>query len=282
MTNHHKVFEKFQCWQGEVDAGFTSDFLGILTDNRFFSMLDQASSKESKLVQTDYPPFNEQYFEWIALLKAVAEAKDSFTMIELGAGWGCWLCRGAAALKQLNVEARYFLVGVEADPTHFHWITEHLLRNRIELENCELIEAAVGKRNGTADFLVLDPFQSYGQRIAKMWWDRSRKTRKVNTISLRTLLNKLNIVDLIDLDIQGAEYIVLSNTAKELDKKVKRVFIGTHSEMIEDNLRKLFKKLGWHNEYDFYSRKEMSTEFGEIKFQDGVQSWINPKLIQGF
>ena len=46
---------------------------------------------------------------------------------------------------------------------------------------------------------------------------------KVKAITLNQILSKLEQVDLIDLDVQGAELAVLRSGIEELNKKVKRV-----------------------------------------------------------
>jgi hypothetical protein len=57
---------------------------------------------------------------------ALLEARKTFTMVELGAGWGRWLVSAACAarVQQLHLELR--LVGVEAQPEHFRWMRKHL------------------------------------------------------------------------------------------------------------------------------------------------------------
>jgi hypothetical protein len=70
-------------------------------------------------VQTEYPAFPEEYLEWIDLLEAVANAQGKFTMIELGAGYGRWLVNAAVTLRQRKPTIVPFLIGAEAEPTHF-------------------------------------------------------------------------------------------------------------------------------------------------------------------
>jgi hypothetical protein len=42
-------------------------------------------------VRTDYPVFDEEYFEWIDLLQTLNAAEERFTMLELGrAGAAVW------------------------------------------------------------------------------------------------------------------------------------------------------------------------------------------------
>lgn len=101
----------------------------------------------------------------------------------------------------------------------------------------------------------------------------------VRGITLNTILRDLPRVDLVDLDLQGAELDVLGASVERLDAQVKRVHIGTHGADIEDGLRALFGAHGWWlvNDYPCHSRS--STPYGEIEFQDGVQTWVNPRTL---
>jgi len=101
---------------------------------------------------------------------------------------------------------------------------------------------------------------------------------RVPGISLRTILKKLDRVDLIDLDIEGQELITLTAAVAGLDAKVKRLHIGTHSAEIEAGLRRLLSDHGWRCLVDYPLLKTSETPFGVISFGNGVQSWVNPRL----
>jgi len=316
---HHKIFSEFKCAEGFVEAGFAMNFLGVLIRDG----LEQGSSqaKEKRFVTTQFPSFDEEYFEWIDLLEAVTLARGRFSMIELGAGWGRWLVNAVAALRQYNRDLPYELIGVEPEPTHFQYMKMHFMDNGIDPSRHQLIQAAVTDKGREVWFYVGRPDQWYGQKIApgpdfvpesfRQWirkicrpqWIlkvgrlfmkvgrrfmgrfvnegkiRNEQVKKVKAVNLSELLGTLDRVDFIDLDVQGAELIVLQPAAEQLDRKVKRVHIGTHSTEIEAGLRRLFSDLGWKNLHDYPLGSENVTPWGTIKFQDGVQSWINSKLV---
>lgn len=276
MSKTHEIFYKFQCWKGTVPAGYACDFLGIKTNVKYYYHFQTDDHNCTRDVETTYPiADNDEYFEWIDLLEAVVNSGESFTMIELGAGFGRWLCRAATALKQRNLASCYKLIGVEAEPTHFQWMKEHLQHNGIDLQQCSLIEAAVDGKDGNVQFRIGNADHHYGQSIASR---PLPNTQEVKAISLPTILKDLERVDLIDLDVQDAEFKVLSSAMYLLDNKVKRVHIGTHSKAAEYGLKKLFNYLGWVLIHDFTFKTEYETEYGQITFGDGVQSWINPKF----
>ena len=244
-------------------------------------------------MESSLPSFDEEYFEWIDLLEAVLAARDKFTMVELGAGFGRWLVNAAAALTSYN-GLPFRLVGVEAEPTHFQWAEAHLRDNGVDPHRCELVHAAAAPADGKVWFYIGRPADWYGQYVTNRrprWRQRvkmllrphgilhGKQVTRVRAVSVRALLQPLRLVDLIDIDVQGAELKVLSTATGEMSEKVKRVHIGTHSRDIETGLRVLFRRLGWKPLNDYPCNSEADTPWGVIKFQDGVQTWVNPALM---
>jgi FkbM family methyltransferase len=271
-VKHHPVFGRFKCWEGLVPENRIVDFLGVMTSTRYGHPYFSAASQAGQRVCTDYPALDEEYFEWIDLLEAVVTAKDHFTMFELGAGWGRWTACAAAALRQFSGLSHTFLA-VEAEPSHFQWLTEHLAENGLQYENLRLVQAAINDKDGKIGFRTGKDIREgnvdwYGQSIGG--------STSVDSVSLKTLLTPFETVDLIDLDIQGAELDVLQAAAGELNGKVKRIHIGTHSRRIEEGLCSLFGRLGWFCLCAFEGDCTTQTEWGTVSFQDGVQSWVNP------
>ena len=276
----HELFLRFPRWEGLVPAGLEPNFLGVMTRTSYFKLFQSHSADHYE--KTRYPRLNEEYFEWIDLLEAVQSAEESFTLLELGAGWGRWMANAVAVMKQIN-DLPYTLVGVEAEPTHFQWMKQHLQENGVDLSRCHLIEAAVTDKDGEVGFYVGEtpwggPSDCYGQSIGG--------PTKVKALSLNTVLQPFPRVDLIDMDIQGAEWEVLEAAADEVDRRVKRVHVETHNRAVESGLRALFSRLGWVKLRDYPctitypTSLEVETDWGVVKFQGGVQSWVNPKLVK--
>src|SRR5436305_2644588 len=98
----HEVFSRFPRWEGEIPDGYCMNFLGIKTKIAYFTPLRRFLVERPDW-RGDYPPVqDEEYFEWIDLLEAVTKAKKHFTMIELGAGWGRWICNAVAAIRRTS------------------------------------------------------------------------------------------------------------------------------------------------------------------------------------
>ncbi len=206
---HHPLIHAHRPRPVERPPGFDVGFLGTLTRRSFVAgMPGEFAPFDASTFTPDYPAFDEEYFEWIALLEAVAEAREQFVFIECGAGYGRWCVRAALAARHLN----FHCTAVEAEPTHCHWIGEHLADNGIDPADHEIIWAA------------------------------------------------------------------LAPAMKLLTDRVRRVHVGTHSRPIEADLRRMFLKHRWTPLADYPGFATASTPYGEIRFSDGAQTWLNPRV----
>jgi FkbM family methyltransferase len=258
---HHDVFHRF-------DAGCEAlpNWIGAMTRREFFA-------DDLQFVAVSLPPFDTEYFEWIDVLEAVVAASESFTMVELGAGYGRWVVNAARALEAYS-GIPHLLVAVEAEPTHFKWLELHCGDNDIR---AQLVRTAVAARSGSVTFAVGQPRSWYGQAIVDPSWTGS-PVETVVSVTLSELLQPLDRVDLIHCDIQGAEADVFEEAAAAVDAKVRRVHVGTHGSEIERSLRKTFSRLGWSNVADYGCGTASKTPWGRMRFGDGVQSWVNPRF----
>jgi len=237
----------------------------------------------------------EDYLEWIDIVESVKNAKNKFVMFELGAGYGRWCMNALYALKYLN-PIPYHFVAVEAEDTHYRFLQDFFAAHQLPHKSYELIHSAVDTKKGACLFHMGDPNGWYGQSIDKNlsgWLQklycklRSHfRTTSLNgtykkytpTITLNSLLGKFDHVDLIDMDVQGVEFSIINSSIDLLCEKVKRVHIGTHSTEIDRNLFELFTKKNWENVHSFPVFTKKMTPYGLVEFNDGIQSWINPKL----
>jgi FkbM family methyltransferase len=278
------------------------DFLGAKTRWSYIAgMVKDSPTRSAETVTPDYPLFDNEYFEWIDVLETVEAATDSYVMIELGAGYGRWSVRAALAAAH-RPSCTFHCVAVEAEPAHFRWMLDHFRDNGVNPEEHDVIWAAVGARPGVVPFRIGNPDGWYGQAIASKTRNplptaRMRRRLKARSVlgrppitatsaesplwvpcvTLAELLAPYPEVDLIDLDVQGSEFDVLEPAIELLTERVRRVHIGTHSAQIEEALRELFSAAGWQKLNDYPGQSRAQTPYGEIAFDDGVQTWLNPE-----
>jgi FkbM family methyltransferase len=291
-------------------------FLGTVRRSDFVTAEGRPGYIVRSCAPRDYPEADDEYFEWIDLLQAVATADCTFTFVELGAGYGRWSMRAAAAARQVGI-GHVRLIAVEADPTHFRWLRCNFEDNSLDASQHRLVHRAVDSSAGRGRFTVaepdVDPADSaglwYGQAIyrrsgsllrrATTWAmdtallavsagsiDGIRVSRtahgwrtvQIGRVRLDDLLHGEGLIDLIDCDIQGAELRVLSAGIGALDRAVRRLHVATHSRAVEKGIGTLLAARGWRCEADYPCGQAHETAFGRIVFQDGVQSWLNPRL----
>ena len=293
-VQHQSVFQRFRPYAGPAQPGFEIDFLGCRTRHEFLP-----ASLHTRTVTASYPPADEEYPEWVDVLESVAEARDRFVMIELGAGFGRWLVRAAKALAQTGIVPLH-LVAVEPEPQHFDWLAQHFRDNDIDPRQHTLLQAAVSDHAGEAMLYVATnqdstPAEWYGQSLVRKH-DTAAATDTyiarpairhrsgwtsipVSCVTLAQILAPLETVDLVDIDVQGEELKVLAPAVEKATRKVKRLHIGTHSREIELGLRKLLRAAGWKPIWDFRFGTTERTPWGKIRFTDGVHSWLNSRLV---
>lgn len=279
----HPIFTQYPPWKGFVPPGFHATPYGSLMRLSFYGPSFLATGLEvTNDSRQGLPPFRgEEYFEWIDLLESIAAAKERFTMVELGAGFGRWIVSATAVIR-LHRDIPFYLVGVEAEDRHFEMMRRHFLDNGLNPDEHRLIKAAVAEKSGSTYFIAGDSEDWWGQAIvpkdAKFVDHPDAETIAVPCLSIEAILESIELVDLIDMDVQGAEADAVRGSREALCAKVKRIHIGTHSTAIEWDLARLFSGMGWVCANNFPCGRTVQTHYGPISFGDGVQTWINPLL----
>src|SRR5579872_1029076 len=257
------IFKRFTPYSGPSKPGSTIwDFLGTSVRHGFVAA--QFTTTDPPVVTTGYPPLNEDIIAWVDLLSVISATNDSFTMLELGAGYGLWSIRAAKAFRQISDKPCH-LVAVEAEPLHYKWLTQHFEDNGFPPSEHKLINAAVSSEPGTALFYVGSPdggqFDApnwYGQRLKRdnegsgvisnetyeghpiLILENGWKCIQVPVITLNSVLEGMGPIDLVHIDLQGHELDVVCPAIDRLDQQVRHVHIGTHSAEIEERLRSVF------------------------------------------
>jgi FkbM family methyltransferase len=276
----HRIFQQFATFDGWAEPGFERGFYGVHIRDWLFAGTSKGLT-DRRQVHIDHPPLDEEYFEWIALLATLAYARGRFCIAELGAGWGRWITSAAVLSRQKNLDCT--LIGVEAEPSRFEYMETVLRDNYIEPDDHDLLQAAVAARDGEVLLAGNDELRDvYGHAIIRadevFRWQivPGFVIRSVPAYSFRTVCAPHAFIDLVDIDVQGAEYDILAASFEEVSWKIGVVHIGTHSREVEKSLIALFRGLGWRNAFAFPSHSTAPTPFGTVTFVDGVQTWVNP------
>lgn len=284
MAVENDILNKFPRFKGQCKNNCIVDFLGIQYCEPYEKI---PTGLGERYLETTYPEISEEYFEWIDILQSALHSKNSYLMFEIGAGYGRWGLRAWKAAKTCGVKQPQ-IVCVEAEPDHARWIDLHFKKNQVPVENYKIIEAAISDEDGQADFFVQWPGWSrersskewYGQALAKAPWDGAA-TIPVKKMSVNKLLEpyKNQIIDLIDMDIQGEEQTIIPYLVPFLDN-IKMIHIGTHGREIEENIKKTLANDNFFLERDFSCGKSCLIQGQLVPFVDGSQTWKNKKYYE--
>jgi hypothetical protein len=274
----------------QPEDGFYKDFLGVRTRCTYIPGLEGASGHVFGLPgQGQAIRFDPS--EWEGTLRSVLEAKKGRVVaFELGAGWAPWLVTVAAAARIKGVRD-VKLVGVEADDGHYAMMEQHLRDNGVDPAAHTLLKGIIGVSDGVAYFPKLpDTRMDWGAQAvldanAKASTEGFQDYRgkafdeleEMPSFALSTLLREFDRVDIIHCDIQNGEVEVVPAAFEEIDKRVRRFMLGTHSREAEAIGLAHFAKAGWILEAEtpcqFYA-----ADGRVVAHTDGVQVWTNPKL----
>lgn len=279
------VFRQFPAYSGQGTKNFVTNFLGVKTRCAFQAPLIPFDG----LVEGFPEPVGStqgETAEWIGTLRAVLEAKSSFRMLELGAGYGPWMAITYAASVQRGI-ADIKVYGVEGDANHVTFMRANMVDNRIDDDHFVVFHAAVGATDGSTYWAVeTDSSEVYGARpIAESGDDylgnKGREVLSIKLIGINVLLENEQYWDLVHIDIQGHEIEVCRAGIAQMCRRVRRVVVGTHSRAIDGAIFDLFYSNGWILENEkptIYKWNEAFPTLEAMTTVDGVQVWRNPNL----
>ena len=286
------VFDAFRLPGLQPQPGFIVDFLGVRT--RCTSLGTCQRVYDGHVLGIPVPgDYHAEAVEYIGLLKSVLAARDRYAILELGAGWGPWLVAGAAAARHRGL-TDIRLVGVEADPTHFEFMQQHLRDNGLDPAAHTLLKAAVGDAPGKARWPVAaDAANEWGLRPGRLEGDTVdardagylghtlERTIDVEIVDVADVLARQPVWDCVHIDVQGWEMSVCTRGAPLLDARAKFVILGTHSRKLDGDLYDHFHRHGWALEHEKPTRMEYRygcPALEGMNVADGTQVWRNPRL----
>lgn len=263
--------------------GYLTNFLGVAIDPKFFpSVLDgKAGQVEGMPIPSNW---HADIAEWGAALRAVDLARGTFTVVELGCGWGCWLNNTGVAARRAGLDVR--LIGVEGDKGHLGFAHETCAANGFEPSQVELRNAVAASTPGVALFPKqekvgtawgLEPVfgATEAQRQEAV---RSGDYDELPMVAMEDLAGNHARIDLLHVDIQGGEADLVAGDLDLLRAKVAYLLVGTHSRQIEGRLFDMLLGTGWRLEIERPAILSLS-DSAVIVSVDGVQGWRNPNLL---
>ena len=256
------------------------NFLGVAIPVKVFPFL---ADKGGQLDSVPIPAnFHADMAEWAAALRAVDLAKDRFVMLELGCGWGCWMCNTGVAAKARGLARQ--LIGIEGDVKHLAFARATMAANGISTNEYTLLKGIAASRPGYALFPNNQEEDNWGKEpifdVSESESEKqlaSGKYERLRMVSLREAMGNHAKLDLIHMDIQGGEGALVSECIDLLTERVRYLVIGTHSRSIEGQLLDMLLRVGWELEVERPAIFQLLNG-NPVTTVDGVQGWRNPKF----
>jgi hypothetical protein len=262
---------------------YLTNFLGVLIDPKFFPQIlaDKAGEVEPIPIPANW---HADIAEWAAALRAVDLSGPTFTVIELGCGWGCWLNNTGVAARRLSKTTH--LIGIEGDRGHIQFAREASATNGFSESEVTLFHGIAAAKDGVALFprqatsgvqWGLEPV--FGASLM----DRAKAKlsgthEELPMISLEKASSAHPRISLLHMDIQGGEADLIRDSLPLLSKKVAYMVIGTHSREIEGRIFDRLRASGWLLEIERPAILSITNGVPQVTV-DGVQGWRNRALL---
>lgn len=281
LIDHVGILRRHAVEPRHFKPGAITNFIGVNTDVRFCSWVNAG-------VETGIPVpgnFHASAFEWAAALRAVELAGSSFTVVELGAGWGCWMVNTAYAAKRLGKDV--LAIGVEGDEGHVAYIGQHAPANGLQQDEFRAERCVAWNENGYAVFpRSSDSASAYGQE-PRFFADRSGADEFVSkdpqafdvlrAKTLETLCPDVDRIDLLHIDVQGGEADVIRSALEFLNSRVAYIVVGTHGRDLEGAIVATLQAENWVLEIEEPCTLPLPLQ-SNILYADGLQGWRNSRL----
>jgi hypothetical protein len=312
------LFDRIVPFDGYVPAGYIVDFLGVLTDVAFrTNMPEEDYAKVARQQKTHRPRVEggEAWFEAADWVLSALSAKNRYVMICLGGCYGYQAVGAYSALQRVNPLPSKLVV-VEPVPKNMEWVRKHMRDNKIDPAEHWLVNTAIYGTNDPVLFPVGAPGcgannciatnepqarEKYASLLARENPEKALRNlltsnttgiveklghadwageiKFVSAVTLADLLAPFEFIDYIDADIQQSEIEVFPPYLEILNRKARRIHIGTHGREVHWTLHRMFENAGWLIEFSFEPDRHHSTPLGDFRVNDGVLTVVNPALV---
>ncbi len=165
------------------------------------------------------------------------ELKRAKTVVlDIGAHKGFF----ALYVRALNAEVP--VLCYEPEEANYAALKKHLEVNKVQGVTSK--NAAVAKEEGTLLLNVSEDSHNHSIVVAP----GTTVQKKVSATTLEKIVSKFEKVDVLKMDIEGAEFQIFENTSSAVFKKIGVIFMEYHEygpEMRAENLQKIFEKEGF-------------------------------------
>jgi FkbM family methyltransferase len=161
--------------------------------------------------------------------------KDGDFVIDAGAGVGEY-----TMVASVEVGEKGNVIAIEASSEPFRYLSKNAKLN--PNKNIIALHAALGQKSGRLK-MFRPAGTSFVDSINKSW-SGSTVSYYVKSVTVDSLVKKFGIkkLDLIKLDIEGAELLALRGAMKTIEKMKPKIIIETHSKELHQDVLKFLRR----------------------------------------
>ena len=184
--------------------------------------------------KSDAVAFFENFILEVNDLEKIVEIEQNDVVIDIGAHVGYFTLYAAKKAQNGKV--------ISFEPTKESFL---VLKNNVKINNFQNIiinNLAVAEISKKRTFFV---DKKYG--ISNTFYDSNPNLEKeiVQTTTLDGIYKKFNLakIDFLKMDCEGAEFEIILNTSTEVLKKIKKISVEVHEDMVPHKIEELITKL---------------------------------------
>jgi len=153
--------------------------------------------------------------------------KDNWTIIDMGANVGIFSTYATKAANNVKVFA------YEPSKENFSYLQTNISNNNL-FDNIKPFKLAVTSKAGQKLTLYLHSLGSGGNSLYKNRVTECTATETIKTTTLEEIIETNNIkqIDLLKMDVEGAEYDILLNLSKSVLSRIKRIVLEVHPDKV--------------------------------------------------
>lgn len=251
-------FAQFEAIDAPSYDGGVMDFFGVKIPAKLVHYIGYRCGEVIKSAPFPDDGIRAGYMEYLAIVDSIAHASgEKFQMAEIGASYGPFGALAAVLALRANPHRPVSLRYVEAARNGPEVIGFNLHENGLDqnpLVDTQIFSAAITSQPCKLFFPDVDCTVDNGASTTVENVDADIRglalpNFEVEGIPMDQVLASFDpnhLVDLIHIDIQGAELEVVPDSIGLLNKSVKRMMIATHSRFIEGTIMEIMHRNGWY------------------------------------
>ncbi len=295
--NDLQLFDKYAAYDAVPTPGFYTDFSGVKTRLSFFGIDSHPAEQQVGRIPFPDDALHAETIEYLAAIIALEHAKESFTAVELGAGYGPWLVFGAKAAQRIGIK-RINLLAVEADLQRHELFYTNLADNGLPRPASQ-VQAAAGTNGNIRVRCIHGAISdargkvSFGSQSLLDWGAApitnggtedyrgiTVQAKEIEAYPIEAVIAELPEVDFMHMDIQGFELRSIRSSLDALQRKVRVLLVATHSRALEGGIIDLLHDNGWRLLYEKPCKFNPGTDTNltALTYLDGTQVWLNTRF----